>query len=191
MLMGTEYEIGKSYRGIWGLYGTYDYISPQTFRVSSTALSLGTTAQWWLSKSVALQYTALAGVGYGAAGVIHGVGERDYHYGATPQALLSGKLIFGERANLEITGREYYVSSTASPESRGFENIERLDATFTVRVYRHHAVALKYVLAHREAHYPDLGDRHQTMGTIGLYYAWISDSGFGAVEWRDAAAASR
>jgi hypothetical protein len=191
LLMGTEYEIGKSYRGIWGLYGTYDYISPQTFRVSSTALSLGTTAQWWLSKSIALQYTALAGVGYGAAGVIHGVGERDYHYGATPQALLSGKLIFGERANLEITGREYYVSSTASPESRGFENIERLDATFTVRVYRHHAVALKYVLAHREAHYPDLGDRHQTMGTIGLYYAWISDSGFGAVEWRDAAAASR
>jgi len=132
-----------------------------------------------------------AASGYGAAGVIHGVGERDYHYGATPQALLSGKLIFGERANLEITGREYYVSSTASPESRGFENIERLDATFTVRVYRHHAVALKYVLAHREAHYPDLGDRHQTMGTIGLYYAWISDSGFGAVEWRDAAAASR
>jgi hypothetical protein len=191
LLMGTEYEIGKSYRGIWGLYGTYDYISPQTFRVSSTALSLGTTAQWWLSRSIALQYTALAGVGYGAAGVIHGVGERDYHYGATPQALLSGKLIFGERANLEITGREYYVSSTASPESRGFENIERLDATFTVRVYRHHAVALKYVLAHREAHYPDLGDRHQTMGTIGLYYAWISDSGFGAVEWRDAAAASR
>jgi len=58
-------------------------------------------------------------------------------------------------------------------------------------LYRHHAVALKYVLAHREAHYPDLGDRHQTMGTIGLYYAWISDSGFGAVEWRDAAAASR
>ena len=30
---------GKDYRGIWGLYGSYDYISPQTFRISSTALS--------------------------------------------------------------------------------------------------------------------------------------------------------
>ena len=89
LLIGTDYEAGKNYRGIWGLYGSYDYISPQTFRISSTALSLGTTAQWWLSKSIALQYTALGGVGYGAAGTIHGVGERDYHYGATPQALLS------------------------------------------------------------------------------------------------------
>ena len=33
----------SDYRGIWGLYGSYDYIAPQIFRVSSTALSLGTT----------------------------------------------------------------------------------------------------------------------------------------------------
>lgn len=187
LLLGTDYGWGKDYRGIWGLYGSYDYISPQTFRVSSTALSLGTTAQWWLSRAVALQYTALAGVGYGAAGTIHGVGERDYHYGATPQALLAAKLIFGDRASLDFTAREYYVSSIASPESRGFENISRLDTTLTWRLARHHAVAVKYVLSHREAHYPDLGDRHQTMGTVGLYYTWINDRQFGAVEWRDAA----
>jgi Domain of unknown function (DUF3943) len=186
LLIGTDYAAGKNYRGAWGLYGSYDYISPQTFRVSSTAVSLGTTAQWWLSKSIALQYTALAGVGYAAAGTIHGSGERDYHYGATPQALLDANLIFSQRANLDIAAREYYVSSVASPESRGFENITRLDTTFTLRVKGHHAIAVKYVLSHREAHYPDLGDRHQTMGTIGLYYSWISDKDFGAVEWRDA-----
>lgn len=185
MLLGTEYSAGKNYRGIWVLYGSYDYISPQTFRVSSTALSLGTTAQWWLSKSIALQYTAMAGVGYGAAGTIHGIGERDYHYGATPQALLSTRLIFGSRASFDITGREYYVSSVASPEARGFENVIRVDSTLTVRVHGHHAVAVKYVASHREAHYPDLGDRHQTMGTIGLYYTWLSDTELGAVEWRD------
>jgi hypothetical protein len=185
LLIGTDYSIGKNYRGVWGLYGQYDYVSPQTFRVSSTALSLGTTAQWWLSQSIAFQYTVLGGVGYGAAGTIHGVGERDYHYGATPQALASGRLIFGSRANLELTAREYYVSTVASPEPRGFDNISRLDATFTLRVAGHHAVALKYVLSHREAHYPDLGDRHQTMGTIGLYYVWITDQAFGAVDWRD------
>ena len=185
LLIGTDYQVGRNYRGIWGLYGSYDYISPQTFRVSSTAVSLGTTAQWWLSKTVALQYTALAGLGYGAAGTIHGVGERDYHYGATPQALLSMKLIFGDRTNFDITGREYYVSSTASPEVSGFENIARVDATLAVRVHGHHAVALKYVVSHREAQYPDLGNRHQTMGTIGLYYTWLSDTRLGAVEWRD------
>jgi hypothetical protein len=185
LLIGTDYQAGKNYRGVWGLYGSYDYISPQTFRVSSTALSLGTTAQWWLARSIALQYTALGGVGYAAAGTIHGVGERDYHYGATPQALLSMKLIFGTRTSFELTGREYYVSSVASPEARGFENIIRGDATLTVRLMGRHAVALKYVASHREAHYPDLGDRHQTMGTVGLYYTWLGSTRLGAVEWRD------
>ena len=71
LLYGTDYEAGDDYRGVWGLYGSYDYISPEIFRVSSTALSLGTTAQWWLMhQNMALQYTALGGVGYAAAGTI-------------------------------------------------------------------------------------------------------------------------
>ena len=41
LLLGKKYEAGDSYRGIWGLYGGYDYISPHTFRISSTSLSLG------------------------------------------------------------------------------------------------------------------------------------------------------
>ena len=105
LLVGKEYASGDYYRGVWGLYGSYDYISPQVFRVSSTALSLGTTAQWWLSDSVALQGTALGGLGYGAAGTIHGSGERDYHYGATPQGLLALRLIFGDRAMLNLMAR--------------------------------------------------------------------------------------
>jgi hypothetical protein len=191
LLLGSDYGSGDHYRGIWGLYGSYDYISPQTFRISSTALSLGTTAQWWLAKSIALQYSALAGVGYGAAGTIHGMGERDYHYGATPQALLALTLIFGERASLDFTGREYYVSSVASPERRGFENILRADATLTVRVYDRHAIAVRYVASHREAHYPDLGDRHQTMGTIGVYYTYLGSTRLGAIDWRAAAGSAR
>ncbi len=74
LLFGTDYEVGKFYRGIWGLYGGYDYISPHIFRVSSTSLSLGTTFQWWLSQQVALQGSALGGVGYAAAGNVTPVG---------------------------------------------------------------------------------------------------------------------
>ena len=84
-LLGKDYEAGTSYRGIWGLYGGYDYISPHIFRVSSTSLSLGTTYQWWLSRSVALQGSLLGGVGYAAAGNVSQVGDRDYHYGVAPQ----------------------------------------------------------------------------------------------------------
>jgi hypothetical protein len=81
LLFGTDYQAGDNYRGIWGLYGSYDYISPQTFRISSTALSLGTTGQLWLSESVALQSTIMGGLGYAAVGTNNGKTEEDYHYG--------------------------------------------------------------------------------------------------------------
>src|SRR5207249_8758039 len=35
LLVGKDYDAGDAYRGVWGLYGLYDYIAPQTFRVSS------------------------------------------------------------------------------------------------------------------------------------------------------------
>jgi len=184
LLVGAPYSVGDSYRGVWGLYGTYDYISPQVFRVSSTALNLGTTAQWWLSHAVALQGTALGGVGYGAAGTINGSGERDYHYGATPQALLELRLILGDRAMLNLTAHEYYVSGLGSTENRGSENIARGTASFTVRVYDRHALSLKYVASQRDAHYPDLNDTHQSVGTVYATYTFLGSTGFGAVEWR-------
>jgi len=187
LLVGREYEAGDTYRGIWGLYGSYDYISPQIFRVSSTALSLGTTAQWWLSKTVALQGSALGGLGYGAAGTIHGTGERDYHYGATPQALLALRLMFGEAANLDLTARSYYVSSVASTEDRGSERIFRGDAAFTVRVHGPHAVTLKYNTSQRNAHYPDINDTHQSVTTLSLLYTYsFGETRFGAIQWRAA-----
>lgn len=187
LLAGKQYALGDNYRGIWGVYGSYDFISPQIFRVSSTAVSLGTTAQWWLSKKVALQGTVLGGVGYGAAGIIHGVGERNYHYGATPQALLSLRLLFGKTANLELTGRSYYVSDVASTEDHGSESIFRGDAAFTVRIHGPHAVTLRYNASQRNAHYPDIASTHQTVRTITLLYTYnFGDAKFGAVEWRSA-----
>jgi hypothetical protein len=55
LLLGTGYELGDDYRGVWGLFGIFDYLSPQVFRVSTTALGLGTFGQWWLARHVALQ----------------------------------------------------------------------------------------------------------------------------------------
>jgi hypothetical protein len=185
LLVGAPYQAGESYRGVWGLYGTYDYIAPQVFRVSNTALNLGTTGQWWLSREVALQGTALGGVGYGAAGTIHGSGERDYHYGATPQGLLELRLILGDRAMLNVIGQEYYVSGRGSTEDRGSENIARGTASFTVRVYDRHAIALKYITSQRDAHYPDLSRTYQAVETFYLAYTFLGSTGFGAVEWRE------
>jgi hypothetical protein len=184
LLFGAPYASGDSYRGVWGLYGSYDYISPQVFRVSSSALNLGTTAQWWLSRSVALQGTALGGVGYGAAGTLNCSCERDYHYGATPQGLLELRLILGDRAMLNMTAHEYYVSNVGAAGPGGSENIVRATASFTVRVYDRHAIAVKYVASQRDAHYSQLPSTYQSVGTLYLAYTFLGSTGFGAVDWR-------
>jgi len=104
LLYGKKYQAGDNYRGVWGLYGGFDYISPQVFRVSSTALSLGTTGQWWLSRAIALQGSASAGIGYGAGGTVHPTEERDYHYGGTGQGLLAARLILGDQGHARHDG---------------------------------------------------------------------------------------
>lgn len=184
LLFGTDYEAGRNYRGVWGLYGSYDYLSPQFFRVSSTALSLGTTGQLWLSNSIALQGTALLGLGYAAVGTLGGAGASDYHYGVAPQALLALRLIFGERASFDVTGRDYFVTGVASADTGGHDNIARVDAAFTWRVHKQHAIAVKYLWNHRDATFPGIGDTTQTRATVGIYYTFLGHDRFGATEWR-------
>jgi hypothetical protein len=72
---GVPFERSRSW---WGRFGIFDYLSPQIFRVSTTALSLGTVGQWWLTRRIALQGAVLGGVGFGAAGTVGDQAERDY-----------------------------------------------------------------------------------------------------------------
>ncbi len=184
LLIGKAYDAGDDYRGVWGLYGSYDYIAPQTYRISTTAVSLGTTAQQWLSRTVALQGTALVGAGYAAVGTLHGASEGDYHYGVAPQALLALRLLFGDKASLDLTAREYFVSGVGSGGTGGHDNISRADISFTVPIHKQHAIAIKYLWNLRDATYPFLGNRTQERSTVGLFYSYIGDQHFGAVNWR-------
>jgi hypothetical protein len=185
LLFGKDYEAGNSYRGIWGLYGGYDYLSPHIFSVSSTSLSLGTTFQWWLSRAAALQGSALGGVGYAAAGNATQISQSDYHYGIAPQGLVGLRLILGDRAMFELTGRAYYVTDTGG-DLGGKEIIDRLNMGFTVRVYGRHALGLQYTASHRDVRYPDRPSNRQTVETVSLVYTLLGSNRFGAVEWRDA-----
>jgi hypothetical protein len=184
LLAGRDFGSGgASYRGVWGLYGAYDYVAPQIFRVSSTAFALGTTFQRRISKSSALQSTLLAGTGYGAAGTINGSGIGDYHYGLTPQMLVANRLILNDRAAFDLTLRDYYVSGIASHQNNGSENIARADALFTLRLHNHQAMSARYIWSRRGAEYPDLGTVVQSRGSFGLFYTYLTGSRFGAVDW--------
>jgi Domain of unknown function (DUF3943) len=194
LLFGSEYEWGPNYRGIWGLYGSYEYVAPQVFRVSTTAASLGTTNQWWISRHVALQGSLLAGAGYGGGGVLHGSGvtsagplgdgQRDYHYGLTPQALINVRLLLGDRVSLDTTARTYYISKVAATESTGTEDIERIDSSATIRVFDLHGITLRYSESVRNGRYAALPTSHQTLNTVSIGYTLLGHARLGAVDWR-------
>ena len=145
---------------------------------------LGTTAQWWLSHSVALQGTALGGVGFGAAGTIHGSGERDYHYGTTPQGLLALRLIFGDMAMLDVTAREYYVSGVGSTEIG--------DRRTSSAGRRRSPCACMAAMPSGSSTSRRNGTRTMPTYPTGtrrwkpsIAYTFLGDTGFGAVEWRE------
>ncbi len=198
LLVGQPYEGGAAYRGVWGLYGLYDYSAPNIFRVSNTAAAIGTTGQWWLSPRVALQETALMGVGYAGGGVIRlggvtapgpqGEGQRNYHYGLAPESIVALKLIFGERAALDATARGYYISKIAASESTGSETIDRFDVLFTVRVYGLNGLTLRYSESNRDGRYVHLPDSHQRVQTVSIGYTLLGHTRFGAVDWRSQSA---
>lgn len=188
LLVGTDYEIGSDYRGFWGMYGSYDYIAPRLYRVSSTAISLGTTGQRWVAPGVALQGSILGGLGFGATGTdTEAIDGRGYHYGATPQGLLALSMLFGDRTMLEFTGRGYYISSRSPDNTPGSEFVWRAQAGVSVRVMGNHAVGAHYVESIRDTNYNNHPNMHHSEGIVTLAYTFLSDTHFGAVEWRDRA----
>ncbi|MGH7871365.1 MAG: DUF3943 domain-containing protein [Candidatus Binatia bacterium] len=183
LLLGRRYDIGDKYRSIWGLYGSYNYMAPQIFRLASTALSLGTTGEWRISEMLTLQGTALVGVGYATVSTINGISdERSNQYGIAPQTQWALRLIAGDRAALDLTAREYFVSNVSGSRG-GHNNVIRAGASLTWRIHHEHAVTVRYQLSRRDSEFRDLGDRTQSRGTVGIFYTLLGRDRFGTGDW--------
>ena len=180
LVAGADYGTGRL-AGVWGLYGSYDYFTPDHFRLSTTAFSFGTTLQASLSESLVLQSTGLLGAGYAAARAIGPADGRDYHYGVTPQAVANVRLIAGRRAALDLTAREYFVSGVGGFGTGQRDKIFVGDASFAVRVYRKHALGLTYQLAGRGSDYLGLPNETDSRSRVGVFYTFLGSGGFGAV----------
>ena len=181
LLAGRRYGGSEGNHGVVGVYGSYDYFAPDGFRVSSTAVSFGTTLQKKTLGAVALQTTGLLGVGYTATRSIDGGESRTYHYGVAPQALASVRLVGGRRASLDVTAREYFVSDIGGFGASQRDVIFRGDASLAVRLAGQHAVAVQYLLAERDARPSGVPEFNQTRATIGVFYTFLGPAGFGTV----------
>jgi hypothetical protein len=193
LLAGQDYARGMAVRGVWGLYGSYDYLSPELFRVSTTALSVGTTVQSWLSEHVALQGAALGGLGYAAAQVLPDApaqGGREYHYGVAPQGVLSLRLVAADRVSLDLSAREYFVSNIGGLDGNGRDSITRADASIGVRLYKRNAITVRYLVTSRNVSgaddaAPQSGAAYVlSRSSLALFYTLLGPQHFGAVDWR-------
>jgi len=87
--------------------------------VSTTAVSGGTTVERWLSGHLLLQATLLGGVGYAAVQTINGTNDRDYHYGMTPQAVETLRMVAANRVSFDVSARQYFVTGVAGFDTPG------------------------------------------------------------------------
>ncbi|MGM9488458.1 DUF3943 domain-containing protein [Ideonella sp. YS5] len=190
LLFGTDYAAGDKVRGLWGLYASYDYLAPQIFDVSSTALSVGTTAQWWMSRQFALQGTALIGLGYSAASSGRGTAatDRNYHYGVAPQAGLSLRLTSGQSAAFDVSAQTVALGSIAR-RNAGRDNLSRIEAALTWRIHGPHAIGIGYQWSHRSTSSRLQPDSTPSIGTVMIGYVLLGQQGFGSVDWRASAGA--
>jgi len=182
VLAGRRYETGEGGGGVWGVYGIYDYLSPQFFRVSTTAVSGGTSFEKWLSGDWLMQVTLLGGVGYAAVQTINGTNDRDYHYGMTPQAVETLRLVIGRRVSFDVSGRQYFVTGVAGFDTPGTDTILRAEVSAAVKVYGRNAVTVRYQTTQRTATFPGFGPQKQSIGTVSLAYTVLGPQRLGAVK---------
>jgi hypothetical protein len=134
---------------------------------------------------MALQGTLTAGVGWTAAGSIADAEvDREYHYGVSPQSLAALRVIFGHAVVLDMTGQGYYLGSLAAGGQENSETILRGKVALTVRVFGNHGIGIQYVESSRDARFTDLADTSQSIAAVSLFYTYIGDTKFGAVDWR-------
>ena len=182
VIVGRRYEAGDGSGGVWGVYGIYDYLAPLFFRVSTTAISGGTTIERWAGPQVLLQATLLGGVGYAAVQTTNGTDERDYHYGMTPQAVETFRLVAADRVSFDLSARQYFVTAVAGFDTPGTDTILRAEASGTVKIYKRNGVTVRYTTTRRTAEFPGFGPQKQSIDTISVLYTMLGPQRLGAVK---------
>lgn len=178
LIAGRDYRAGVV-RGVWGLYGGYDYFAPDVFRLSSTSVSSGTSTTWqW--PSVTLRGTVLLGVGYTVTEPVTVAATR---YDVAPQALL-GLQLTSRHAVLDLTAREYIIGAGAGFGSERHEAVFRGDAALVLRLPGRHGITLTFARSQRSVSHPGLPSAIYGRSSIGVFYTILSPRPAAAVATR-------
>jgi hypothetical protein len=90
-------------------------------------------------------------------------------------------VIAGRRAAIDVTAREYYISTRGGFATSQRDRIFVGDASLAVRLYRRHALGLSYGLTSRDSNFLDRPDQRHRRSRVGVFYTFLGSGGFGAV----------
>jgi uncharacterized protein DUF3943 len=145
LLAALPYE-GERTRGLWGLYLSFDLATPRQYRISSSALGVGTSGRYAVTPGIAVDATAVAsGIFLGAAGVVPAAPDgagRDYRFGPGAQAVFEAQVLAGDRATVGCSVRHWILLGAG--EARGTEeHVAHLGASGLVRLWGRHALGVE------------------------------------------------
>jgi hypothetical protein len=188
LLAGMSFGEDDDATGHWGLFGTYEYLTPMPFRVSTSALGLGTVVQLHVTDDVVLLGKGIVSLGFGAAGALgHVVQQRDYQYGLQAVAEVETGLVFGKRVRLDLGLRHFRTTGDLSPEPDGLEQLTLASAAVSWRVAANHVLRVDGRGSLRNADH--LGSPHVRQQVVALMvsYAIQLDSSLGVAERQERA----
>lgn len=186
LLWGRQFgSASDATRGVWGVFGQYDFAEAALVRISAVGFGVGTSFQTRVSSSVFFQLAAiLGGVPYASAGSL-GLEEgvvRDYHIGLGGQLTVEARLIWREVGWLRVVARSWLMEGVYVPPS-GLESITYVTAGPLVRVWGPIALGADVVVAVRRATFTDTPyDPNLAGATARLTLNWVSASSLGAVD---------
>lgn len=172
-------------RGVWGLFGMYDYSAPAIIRASALGLGPGVMVQWAGDGDAFLQLSAALGLSpYATAGQIQVPADvtRDYHVGPALQSFVGLAVGHRRRVMVEIHGRNWLVAGVYTPD-RTYESITFMTTAVTVRLWRWLGLSAEATLASRRAGVPEdpTSAVHDTGLALRLTLCVMSDESFGTV----------
>ncbi len=186
LMVGEAFTWGTWGRGVYGLFGSYDFSNPPVLRVSTVAAGPGLAFAADLSRSYQLQFIGvLSGVGWGSAGALPVASEleRPYHIGPGAQAWLELQLIHRKAGVLRASLRQYLI--TGAYAEPGLESSTTVTVGAAVELTTRVEFTVDGVITERHTDYggalPSLYQR-ATQARVGL--TWVTDPTHGATRPR-------
>ncbi|HEU0030562.1 MAG TPA: DUF3943 domain-containing protein [Kofleriaceae bacterium] len=172
LVWGRKFDTDGA-RGLWGLYGTYDYMNPDRVRASAIGVGPGAVVELPIGEQDFFRATGVAMlVPWGAAGGSNEAeGEmRDYHRG--PGAAQIVELELGRRnlGGLRLTSRAWEIDGRYVGDGEEFVTTHTLGGRLALA--RNHAVGVEGTYALRAATFtPDTMDRFDRAIDFRIFYA--------------------